>query len=101
MLSLAAFNALLKPLEDTPKHIIFILVTTQKNKIIPTVLSRCQIYEFKKIDNNNIIKYLKYISNKENIDIDEYSLNLIAEKSEGSLRDSLNYLDQLSILYNK
>ena len=95
MLSNAAFNAFLKSLEEPPKHVIFILATTEKNKIIPTILSRCQIYDFKKVDVVDITELLKNICTDKKIKFDENSLSLIAEKSDGSIRDSLSMFDRL------
>ena len=95
MLSNAAFNAFLKSLEEPPKHVVFILATTEKNKIIPTILSRCQIYDFKKVDSSSIIKLLTTICKEKKIKFDENSLRLIAEKSDGSIRDSLSMFDRL------
>ena len=95
MLSNAAFNAFLKSLEEPPKHVVFILATTEKNKIIPTILSRCQIYDFKKVDVDDITELLKNICTDKKIKFDENSLSLIAEKSDGSIRDSLSMFDRL------
>ena len=95
MLSNAAFNAFLKSLEEPPKHVVFILATTEKNKIIPTILSRCQIYDFKKVDSSSITKLLTSICKDKKIKFDENSLALIAEKSDGSIRDSLSMFDRL------
>ena len=95
MLSNAAFNAFLKSLEEPPKHVVFILATTEKNKIIPTILSRCQIYDFKKVDSSSITKLLTSICKDKKIKFDENSLALIAEKSDGSIRDSLSIFDRL------
>lgn len=95
MLSNAAFNAFLKSLEEPPKHVVFILATTEKNKIIPTILSRCQIYDFKKVDVVDITQLLKNICTDKKIKFDENSLSLIAEKSDGSIRDSLSMFDRL------
>jgi DNA polymerase-3 subunit gamma/tau len=95
MLSNAAFNAFLKSLEEPPKHVVFILATTEKNKIIPTILSRCQIYDFKKVDVVDITGLLKNICTDKKIKFDENSLSLIAEKSDGSIRDSLSMFDRL------
>ena len=95
MLSNAAFNAFLKSLEEPPKHVVFILATTEKNKIIPTILSRCQIYDFKKVDSSSITKLLTSICVDKKIKFDENSLALIAEKSDGSIRDSLSMFDRL------
>ena len=95
MLSNAAFNAFLKSLEEPPKHVVFILATTEKHKIIPTILSRCQIYDFKKVDSSSITKLLTTICKEKKIKFDENSLRLIAEKSDGSIRDSLSMFDRL------
>jgi DNA polymerase-3 subunit gamma/tau len=95
MLSNAAFNAFLKSLEEPPKHVVFILATTEKNKIIPTILSRCQIYDFKKVDIGSITKLLASICKDKKIKFDENSLSLIAQKSDGSIRDSLSMFDRL------
>ena len=96
MLSAGAFNAFLKTLEEPPKHCIFILATTEKHKIIPTIISRCQIYNFKRISNNDIIKNLESICSIEKISHDEESLNIIATKSDGSMRDALQLFDMLT-----
>ena len=95
MLSQAAFNAFLKTLEEPPIHAKFILATTEKHKIIPTILSRCQIFDFKRVNNDDIVKNLKYVAEQENITVDEDALFLIAEKSDGALRDSLSLFDRL------
>tara|TARA_B100001996_G_C18656157_1_gene591286 strand:- start:25 stop:1707 length:1683 start_codon:yes stop_codon:yes gene_type:complete len=95
MLSTSAFNAFLKTLEEPPKHVIFILATTEKNKIIPTILSRCQVYDFKRISINDIKKHLIKISNKINITYEDSALQLIAEKADGALRDALSIFDQM------
>lgn len=95
MLSSSAFNAFLKTLEEPPSHAIFILATTEKHKIIPTILSRCQIFDFKNILNSDIINHLDYVSNLENICSEKEALNIIAQKSEGSLRDALSMFDRL------
>ena len=94
MLSTGAFNALLKTLEEPPKHVIFILATTEPNKIPLTILSRCQRFDFKKISNENLISRLKYIINCENRRISDNVIEKIAENSDGSLRDAINLLDQ-------
>lgn len=96
MLTTAAFNALLKTLEEPPKHIIFILATTEPHKIPSTILSRCQRYDFKKISINEIIKRLIYICEQENILIENDALELVAKLSDGGMRDSLSLLDQLT-----
>ena len=94
MLSTGAFNALLKTLEEPPKHVIFILATTEPNKIPLTILSRCQRFDFKKISNENLISRLKYIINCENRNISDKVLIKIAENADGGLRDAINLLDQ-------
>ena len=95
MLSSAAFNAFLKTLEEPPKHAIFILATTEKHKIIPTILSRCQIFDFKSIQVNDIISHLQFVAKSEGIEIEKDALHIVAQKSEGSLRDSLSMFDRL------
>ena len=95
MLSGQAFNAFLKTLEEPPKYAIFILATTEKHKVIPTILSRCQIYDFKKIEILDIKNHLELIAKKENITHDDDSLFLIANKSDGALRDALSIFDRL------
>lgn len=94
MLSAAAFNAFLKTLEEPPAHAIFILATTEKHKIIPTILSRCQIYDFNRIRVEDAVEYLKYIASSENVAADEESLNLIAQKADGGMRDALSMFDK-------
>ncbi len=94
MLSAAAFNAFLKTLEEPPAHAIFILATTEKHKIIPTILSRCQIYDFNRIRVEDGVEYLKYIAAQEGISADEESLNLIAQKADGGMRDALSMFDK-------
>lgn len=95
MLSNAAFNAFLKTLEEPPAHAIFILATTEKHKIIPTILSRCQIFDFNRISVADIANHLKSIAEKENISADEESLHVVAEKADGALRDALSIFDQI------
>lgn len=95
MLSTAAFNAFLKTLEEPPAHVIFILATTEKHKILPTILSRCQIYDFERMTVPNIINHLKAVAEKENIQYDEQALNIIAEKADGGMRDALSIFDQV------
>ena len=95
MLSNSAFNAFLKTLEEPPKHAIFILATTEKNKIIPTVLSRCQIYDFKKITIKDIQLYLSNIAEKNKLSFQENAMFLIAQKADGSLRDALSIFDRI------
>ena len=101
MLSTSAFNALLKTLEEPPSYTIFILATTEINKIPPTVISRCQKFDFKKISNNDILNRLKYIVKNEGKEISEDILELIAELSNGGLRDAINLLDQLLSIDSK
>ena len=95
MLSSAAFNAFLKTLEEPPKHAIFILATTEKHKIIPTILSRCQIFDFKSIQVNDIISHLEFVAKSEGIETEKDALHIVAQKSGGSLRDSLSMFDRL------
>jgi len=94
MLSAAAFNAFLKTLEEPPAHAIFILATTEKHKIIPTILSRCQIYDFNRIRVEDSVEYLRYIAAQEGVTADEESLNLIAQKADGGMRDALSMFDK-------
>ncbi|MBE6196294.1 MAG: DNA polymerase III subunit gamma/tau [Rikenellaceae bacterium] len=94
MLSQAAFNAFLKTLEEPPQHAIFILATTEKHKIIPTILSRCQIYDFNRIRVEDGVEYLRYIAAKEGVAADDESLNLIAQKADGGMRDALSMFDK-------
>ena len=95
MLSQAAFNAFLKTLEEPPPHVLFILATTEKHKILPTILSRCQKFDFKRIKVNDIAEHLKYISEQESIDFEYAALQQIALKADGALRDALSLYDQL------
>jgi DNA polymerase-3 subunit gamma/tau len=95
MLSQAAFNAFLKTLEEPPAHAIFILATTEKHKIIPTILSRCQIFDFKRIQIKDVADHLSYISGKEGVTADPEALHIIAEKADGSMRDALSIYDQM------
>ena len=107
MLSQAAFNAFLKTLEEPPAHAIFILATTEKHKIIPTILSRCQIYDFSRIESNDIIAHLKSIADREGITSEYDALRIIAQKSDGCMRDALSLFDQMAsftqgnLVYNK
>ena len=94
MLSQAAFNAFLKTLEEPPAHAVFILATTEKHKIIPTILSRCQIYDFNRIRVEDTVGYLRYIASEEGITADDESLNLIAQKADGGMRDALSMFDK-------
>lgn len=94
MLSTAAFNAFLKTLEEPPAHVIFILATTEKHKILPTIISRCQIYDFERMTVSNIVGYLKEVAEKEGVTYEEEALNVIAEKADGGMRDALSIFDQ-------
>ena len=94
MLSSAAFNAFLKTLEEPPSHVIFILATTEKHKILPTILSRCQIYDFERMTVPNTIKHLAMVAEKEGIKYEEQALAVIAEKADGGMRDALSIFDQ-------
>ena len=95
MLTLSAFNAFLKTLEEPPAYAKFILATTEKHKIIPTILSRCQIFDFKRIRTEDISKHLEYVATTENISYEPEALHIVAQKAEGGLRDALSMLDQL------
>lgn len=95
MLSQQAFNAFLKTLEEPPKHAIFILATTEKHKIIPTILSRCQVFDFNRIKVEDIANHLSNIAQKEGIDADKEALHIIAQKADGALRDALSIFDQI------
>jgi len=95
MLSASAFNAFLKTLEEPPPYAIFILATTEKHKILPTILSRCQIFDFKRITNNDTVEHLQEICEKENITAEKAALHVIAQKSEGCMRDALSILDKI------
>jgi len=95
MLSSQAFNAFLKTLEEPPAHAIFILATTEKHKIIPTILSRCQIFDFNRIGIDDITHHLEFVAKSENIDANLDALNIIAQKADGAMRDALSYFDQI------
>ncbi len=95
MLSAQAFNAFLKTLEEPPSYAIFVLATTEKHKIIPTILSRCQIFDFNRIKVKDTVEYLSYVAGKEQIEAEKDALNIIAQKSDGSLRDALSFFDQI------
>lgn len=95
MLSQSAFNAFLKTLEEPPKHCIFILATTEKHKIIPTILSRCQIFDFKRITVKDAKEYLKYIAEEQGIDAEDDALHIIAQKADGAMRDALSIFDRV------
>ena len=94
MLSTAAFNAFLKTLEEPPAHVIFILATTEKHKILPTIISRCQIYDFERMSVQDMVNHLKYVAENEGITYEEEALNVIAEKADGGMRDALSIFDQ-------
>lgn len=96
MLSQSAFNAFLKTLEEPPHHAIFILATTEKHKILPTILSRCQIYDFNRINIQDTIAHLQYVAEKEGIQAEPEALNVIAQKADGGMRDALSIFDQVS-----
>lgn len=95
MLSNSAFNAFLKTLEEPPSHAIFILATTEKHRILPTILSRCQIFDFNRIGIDDIAKHLAYVAQSEGVDADSDALHIIAQKADGAMRDSLSMFDQL------
>jgi DNA polymerase-3 subunit gamma/tau len=95
MLSQAAFNAFLKTLEEPPKHCIFILATTEKHKIIPTILSRCQIFDFKRITVKDAKDYLKYIAKEQGVEAEDDALHIIAQKADGAMRDALSIFDRV------
>ena len=101
MLSKQAENAFLKTLEEPPPHIVFILATTEKNKILPTILSRCQIYDFNRIKDSEISNCLKDICKKEGFEFEDEAVSIISRKSDGSLRDSLTILDRIVSFTNK
>lgn len=95
MLTQSAFNAFLKTLEEPPHHAVFILATTEKHKILPTILSRCQIYDFNRIGIGDIVEYLEYVAKQENISCEPEALNIIAQKADGGMRDALSIFDQV------
>lgn len=95
MLSSSAFNAFLKTLEEPPAHAIFILATTEKHKILPTILSRCQIFDFNRITISDTVNHLKYVASQESINAEEAALNVIAQKADGAMRDALSIFDQI------
>jgi DNA polymerase-3 subunit gamma/tau len=95
MLSQQAFNAFLKTLEEPPRHAIFILATTEKHKILPTILSRCQIFDFNRIDISDAVNHLKYVAESENVLVEEEGLTVIAQKADGAMRDALSIFDQI------
>lgn len=95
MLSGSAFNAFLKTLEEPPAYAKFILATTEKHKILPTILSRCQVYDFKRINDNDIVRHLQYVAQQEEVVSEEEALRVVAAKADGALRDALSIFDQL------
>ena len=95
MLSAGAFNALLKTLEEPPSYAIFILATTEKHKVLPTILSRCQVYDFNRITVPDTIAYLLKVAANEGITVSEEALNVVAQKADGGMRDALSIFDQL------
>ena len=96
MLSTAAFNAFLKTLEEPPQHALFILATTEKHKILPTILSRCQIYDFNRISIQDTVAHLQYVAQQEGIEAEPEALNVIAQKADGGMRDALSIFDQVT-----
>ena len=96
MLSPAAFNAFLKTLEEPPRYAVFILATTEKHKVIPTILSRCQIFDFKRITTADIVEHLQYVAKEENVEASAEALNVIARKADGGMRDALSIFDQVA-----
>ncbi len=96
MLSTAAFNAFLKTLEEPPKHAIFVMCTTEKQKILPTILSRCQTYDFQRISTQDIVEQLTYIAGQESIRVEPRALQVIARKADGGMRDALSVFDQIT-----
>lgn len=96
MLTPSAFNAFLKTLEEPPKNVVFILATTERHKVIPTILSRCQIYDFRRITINDIIGHLEYVAKQEGVETDREALSVIASKADGAMRDALSIFDQVS-----
>ncbi|MBQ2458572.1 MAG: DNA polymerase III subunit gamma/tau, partial [Bacteroidaceae bacterium] len=96
MLSASAFNAFLKTLEEPPSYVIFILATTEKHKILPTILSRCQVYDFVRITSEDTISHLRAVAQKEGYNAEDEALNLIAQKADGGMRDALSIFDQMA-----
>ena len=96
MLSTAAFNAFLKTLEEPPHHAIFILATTEKHKLLPTILSRCQIYDFQRITIEDMVEHLRYVASQEGFTVEDDALNVIARKADGGMRDALSIFDQVA-----
>ncbi len=101
MLSQAAFNAFLKTLEEPPAHVIFILATTERQKILPTILSRCQVFDFRRIQNKEIVKQLALVAKDESIKVEEDALHIIAQKADGSMRDALSIFDRIASFSDK
>lgn len=95
MLSTAAFNAFLKTLEEPPHHALFILATTEKHKILPTILSRCQIYDFQRITTADTVEHLQYVASQEGVAAEPEALSVIAQKADGGCRDALSIFDQV------
>src|SRR5690606_27301746 len=95
MLSTAAFNAFLKTLEEPPEYAIFILATTEKHRILPTILSRCQVFDFKRISTEDMVNHLQEVASLEGALVEEAGLHVIAQKSEGCMRDALSMLDRI------
>lgn len=95
MLTTAAFNAFLKTLEEPPHHALFILATTEKHKVLPTILSRCQIYDFSRISIADMVEHLQYVSSQEGVTAEPEALNVIAQKADGGMRDALSIFDQV------
>ena len=91
----AAFNAFLKTLEEPPHHALFILATTEKHKVLPTILSRCQIYDFSRISIADMVEHLQYVSSQEGVTAEPEALNVIAQKADGGMRDALSIFDQV------
>lgn len=96
MLSSAAFNAFLKTLEEPPAHAIFILATTERHKILPTILSRCQVYDFRRIQNDEIVRQLEIVAKDQAISTEADALHIIAQKADGSMRDALSIFDRIA-----
>src|SRR5690606_34757937 len=100
MLSAAAFNAFLKTLEEPPPYAIFILATTEKHKILPTILSRCQVFDFKRITTSDVVDHLHMVAQNESLNAEEEALHTIALKSDGCMRDALSLFDRISSFSN-
>ena len=100
MLSPAAFNAFLKTLEEPPHHALFILATTERHKVLPTILSRCQTYNFTRITIADMVEHLEYVASQEGIQAEPEALNVIAQKADGGMRDALSIFDQVASYTN-